>query len=170
MFVHHFGQASFGSLIPTGEYGRLLHGNKQRFEEKWGRPWQPYARRRSPTYENLMQRIRRAVCQATPPTATVLVVSKGDEELLKLDGRRAWHFPQTEAGIYRGYHPASSEEAIEHLKELSVKGGQFFVIPRATLWWLEHYEGFKHHLERLHRLVVSDRDTCLIFDLRSRKE
>ena len=27
-----------------GEYGRLLEANKRRFEEKWGRPWQPYER------------------------------------------------------------------------------------------------------------------------------
>ena len=33
------------------------------------------------------------------------VISKGDEALLNLDGRKAWHFPQDEQGSYLGYHP-----------------------------------------------------------------
>ena len=41
-----------------------------------------------------------------PADATVLVASKGDAELLKLDGRTAWHFPQTLEGVYAGAHPA----------------------------------------------------------------
>ena len=43
-----------------------------------------------------------------PLEATVMVVSKGDDELLKLGGRRALHFPQNEAGEYAGHYPADS--------------------------------------------------------------
>ena len=111
-------------------------------------------------------RIREIANDVLPPEATVLVVSRGDEDLLQLNGRPAWHFPQTDEGIYRGYHPASSQEAIEHLEELRVKGGDFFLIPQASLWWLEHYAEFKSHLERRHLLVASEQDACVIFDLR----
>ena len=41
-----------------------------------------------------------------PRNATVLVVSRGDEELLRIGPRRALHFPQDEFGRYAGYPPA----------------------------------------------------------------
>lgn len=166
VFVHHFGQATIGNLARNGEYGTLFHANRRRWEEKWGVAWKPYARRQSPGYQKLAGRIRELVDETVPPGATVLVASKGDEDLLQLNGRPGWHFPQTEEGIYRGYHPASSEEAIGHLEELRSKGGHFFLIPETTLWWLEHYEEFRNYLERRHRLVVAQWDTCVIFDLR----
>jgi GT2 family glycosyltransferase/glycosyltransferase involved in cell wall biosynthesis len=39
-FVHHFGRASFGKLIASGEYGQLFERNRRLFEEKWGISWQ----------------------------------------------------------------------------------------------------------------------------------
>ncbi len=37
-FVHHFGQGSFAKL-PADAYSRLFDKNRQRFEEKWRKPW-----------------------------------------------------------------------------------------------------------------------------------
>ena len=50
----------------------------------------------------------------TVPAAflTVLVVSKGDPELLRLGTRRARHFPEADDGSWAGHHPADSGEAI----------------------------------------------------------
>src|SRR5262249_22522821 len=42
VFVHHFGQASFGELCVTGEYDRVLESNCRRFEKKWGITWRPH--------------------------------------------------------------------------------------------------------------------------------
>ena len=53
-----------------------------------------------------------------PPGAKVVVISKGDPDLLKLDGRQGWHFPQTGEGIYAGHHPGCSDEAIAQLEAL----------------------------------------------------
>ena len=50
--MHHFGETSFGKLVPTARYNEILEENKRRFEEKWGEPWQPYERRREPEYES----------------------------------------------------------------------------------------------------------------------
>ena len=36
-FVHHVGQATFKTLIATGEYDDLWTRNRQRFESRWGR-------------------------------------------------------------------------------------------------------------------------------------
>jgi glycosyltransferase involved in cell wall biosynthesis len=50
------------------------------------------------TYRQLVCRIREVVRTTLPPDARVLVVSKGDDDLLKLDGREGWHFPRVEGG------------------------------------------------------------------------
>ncbi|HEX6385857.1 MAG TPA: glycosyltransferase family 2 protein [Anaerolineae bacterium] len=164
VFVHHFGQASFGSLIPSGEYGRLLKANRRRFAEKWGVAWEPYGRRLSQQYRQRSRRIRKNVSDLLPPDATVLVASKGDEELLKLNGRRAWHFPQTEDGVYAGCYPADSAEAIAHLEALRRKGGDFLLLPATAFWWLDHYEDFRQHLEMQYPCIWRD-ECCLIFKL-----
>jgi GT2 family glycosyltransferase len=165
-FVHHFGQASIGKLACGDEYGSLFHGNRLRWEEKWGIPWAPYGGRPDRAYQELTGRIRAVVNASVPPDATVIVVSKGDDALLDLGGRRAWHFPQTEEGTYRGYHPADSAEAIDHLQALRARGGDYVLIPGPSFWWLEHYGDFKNYLERRHRLLLWERETCVLYDLR----
>jgi GT2 family glycosyltransferase len=165
VFVHHFGETSFGKLVPTGEYTSLLAENQRRFEEKWGTPWQPYGRRLAVDYEDLTKRIRRLVAGEVPADATVLVVSRGDEGLLALDGRRAWHFPAAVNGNYAGHHPADSAEAISHLEDLRERGGSHLLIPKTGMWWLDHYKGLRRHLESRYRLVVEDEETCKIFQL-----
>src|SRR2546425_4295655 len=49
-----------------------------------------------PSYPRVIRRIREAVRGHVPPGGTIIVATKGDEELLDLHGRRAWHFPQGE--------------------------------------------------------------------------
>src|SRR5207248_554618 len=56
VLVHHFGQASFGDLIPTGQYGALFEANRRRFEEKWRTAWRPHRRRTGPAYRSLVER------------------------------------------------------------------------------------------------------------------
>ena len=129
-FVHHFGEASFGELVPTGRYGELFRANKARFEEKWGVTWQPHLRRPNAWYRDLVERIRDVVDRELPPDATVLVVSNGDDELLKLGAsRRGWHFPQMEDGTYAGYHPGDRAEAIAHLEALRGEGRRVHRLP-----------------------------------------
>jgi hypothetical protein len=116
-------------------------------------------------YRRLVRRIQETVHTALPPGATVAVASKGDEELLELgEGRRGWHFPQNEKGVYAGYYPADSEEAISHLEELRSRGAQFLLFPETAFWWLEEYEGFGRHLESRYRRVHDD-ETCIIYEL-----
>jgi hypothetical protein len=95
----------------------------------------------------------------------VAVVSKGDDDLLKLDGRRGWHFLQNEKGEYAGYYPADSAEAIARLEALREKGAEFLLFPATALWWLEHYTEFKRHLQSRYSEVVCQEDVCLIYAL-----
>jgi hypothetical protein len=146
-FVHHFGQASFGALIPTGEYARLLEANRRRFEEKWGEAWRPYARRQSGTYQELIEEVRAAVRAAVPAGAGVAVISRGDEGLLELDGRCTRHFPESSDGEYAGHYPADGQAALAQLEEARARGAQYLVVPAPAMWWLEHYKLFAQRLE-----------------------
>lgn len=154
--VHHFGEASFGRLVGDGEYGRILRRNQERYAEKWGREWQPYGRRPNPRYERESQHLREAVLATVPDGEEVLVVSRGDEALLRLDGRRARHFPQSADGGWAGHHPADSDEAIGHLERLRAGGARYLVVPPTYRWWLRHYEVFHEHLESHYQPVHSD--------------
>jgi GT2 family glycosyltransferase len=165
VFVHHFGQASLGELCTNGDYDRILEENRARFETKWGRKWQPHGRRITPEYQELRERIRQSAATHLPHGANVMVVSKGDEELLKLGESSGWHFPQVENGQYANRYPVDSAAAIEHLETLRTNGANYLLIPKPALWWLEHYVAFRQHLESRYRPVLRDEQTCLIFDL-----
>ncbi len=164
VFVHHFGQASLGELAQTDRYGPLLRANRQRFERKWGIRWQPHGRRTSPEYEDLVARVRKLAPQHVPPGSRVLVVSRGDEELVRLENRIAAHFPQAE-GSFAGHYPADSGEAIAHLESLRRRGADYLIFPRTALWWLEHYQGFARHLNERYERLAGKEDTCVIFAL-----
>jgi GT2 family glycosyltransferase len=163
--VHHFGEASFGKLVAGGEYGRILRANQQRYAEKWGRPWEPYGRRPNPRYDREAEHLREAVKAAVPAGADVLVISRGDDALLELNGRRAKHFPQDESGEWSGHHPADSEEAIGHLEQLRANGAGYLVVPPTYRWWLNHYEGLREHLDSRYRTVVCDERAGAIYQL-----
>ncbi len=116
----------------------------------------------------MVERVRNVARSALPAGSNVLVISKGDPRLVDLGGCEASHFPQTEEGIYGGFHPPNSEVAIAHLEALRDRGAQYLVIPHSSLWWLEHYDELRTHLESHYRLVVQSFDTCLIYSLRKR--
>lgn len=116
-------------------------------------------------YSDLVERFRRVVCKAAPPASTVLVISKGDRDLLDLGERRGWHFPQRADGVYAGYYPADDQTAIDHLEGLRAKGADFLAIPQGGLWWLEHYADFGRHVIDRYPCVVDDPGTGVVFAL-----
>jgi hypothetical protein len=167
VLVHHFGEASFGKLFGNGEYGRLTVENRRRFEDKWGEAWHPYSRRESPEYTALVRNVRRALREALPSGSTVLVVSKGDDRLLKIGDLQAWHFPQLPDGTWTGHHPADSAEALAGLEELRAQGAEYIAFPSPMLWWLDFYEELASHLEGGN--VVHD-EACTIYALAPRPQ
>jgi len=118
-------------------------------------------------YGRLVSRIRTIVETLVPEDATVLVVSRGDDELLEFDGPEGWHFPQGWTGRYAGYHPADSAAAISHLEEQRAAGADHLVFPSTAFWWLDHYGLFADHLHEHYRAVV-EHDDCLVLSLTER--
>jgi len=116
-------------------------------------------------YEALVDRIRHRVDSALPEGATVAVVSRGDYRLMHLGGRQAWHFPRAQNGLYAGYHPRTSVDAISHLEDLREAGADYLLFPATSGWWLDYYDGFHRHLDGRYRRLVDDPDVCVIYAL-----
>ncbi len=122
----------------------------------------------SPEYQGLVRRIRRAVRRTVPPDTKLLVVSRGDPELVDFDGPEGWHFPQDiRTGQYAGFHPSDSDDAIAQLEAVRRHGAEFLLIPSSDAWWLEHYDYFARYLDTEFKRVADEPETCTIFDLRT---
>jgi GT2 family glycosyltransferase len=115
-------------------------------------------------YLGMVRRVQADVRRLLPPAARVIVISRGDPELLDVEGRDMWHFPQDDRGHYAGHYPAESGEAIAQLEALRARGGRFLVIPSTASWWLEHYRGLAHHLDTHYRRIWKSAD-CSIYEL-----
>jgi GT2 family glycosyltransferase len=118
-------------------------------------------------YQDLRDQIRACVEANLPHNARVLVVSRGDDQLLRLGGVQASHFPQNETGVFAGYHPADSEAAIAHLQALHARGAEYLLFPKTAFWWLDYYHGLNQHLNQ-HHIQLLRNDTCALFQLRAR--
>jgi glycosyltransferase involved in cell wall biosynthesis len=116
-------------------------------------------------YEEMREKVKQLMQTHTSPNAKVLILSHGDEELIRLEGRTGWHFPQRADGIYEGYHPADSTEAISKLEGLRSKGAEYLVIPGTSLWWLDHYWDFQVHLKTHYTELIRQSETCAIYAL-----
>lgn len=119
-------------------------------------------------YRHMIWRIRDIVREVLPSNATVSVISKGDEELRRLHGREAWHFPRDPDGRYTGYHPAGGVASVFQLEGQRAIGAEFLLIPSTALWWLDHYTEFRSHLELHYLEVFRQDDVCRIYDLCNR--
>ena len=115
-------------------------------------------------YRRLVRRVRDEIESAIPAGASVLVVSKGDNALLRLGDRAGGHFPQAVGGGYTGYNPADDADAIAQLEALRRRGAEYLVLPNTAFWWLDHYAGFRDHLDRRY-LAVRQGEDCVIYRL-----
>ena len=118
------------------------------------------ARDRSGTYD--AGRIRATVTGLVPEGATVLVVDKGDEDLLRVGGRQMRHLPRNPDGTPAWHDPENSDDLLEQIAREYELGARYLLIPSASLWWLDHYEGFARRLEQESRLLARDSDCALI--------
>jgi hypothetical protein len=116
-------------------------------------------------YEELAPRLAAAVEEVTPPGAIVLVVSKGDESLVRFDGRSGWHFPRASTGQYAGHHPVDGEWAVNHLEALRAAGGAYLVLPSTYYWWFEHYPELERRLHSRYDRIEAPEEVCRVYRL-----
>jgi GT2 family glycosyltransferase len=114
-------------------------------------------------YRQMIHAVQGCACRVLPPKVYTLVVSRGDDDLIRIDGRRAEHFPQVNGGTYAGHHPADGVEAVRHLDDLRRNGAEYLIVPFTSAWWLTHYVDFGHYLRTCPRLHADE--TCEIFRL-----
>jgi PEP-CTERM/exosortase A-associated glycosyltransferase len=120
--------------------------------------------------QELVVRIREQVQKFVPPGSRIAVISDGDDELVRYATVEGWHFPQAADGAYAGYSPASSHDALEHLKSMIAKGATHLLLPPESFWWLEFYSSFEHYLQRNATLMAIDPDTCVLLSLEPPEE
>ena len=116
-------------------------------------------------YREMIGRLLDLVDATLPTHARVGVVSKGDDELLRLGNRWTCHFPKHESGVYAGSHPEDSAAAIRSLESLREREVDYLVFPNTAFWWLDFYDDFRTYLEDTSHLVVQRDDTCRIYAL-----
>jgi len=116
-------------------------------------------------YAELRTRAIELVRLATPRGSKVLIITKGDEDMLEAPGRQCWHFPRAVNGLYAGCYPADSREAIAHLRSLQSLGAQYLCVPSTSYWWLEFYERWTAYLQRCHRLAAYQEDVGVLYRL-----
>jgi hypothetical protein len=117
---------------------------------------------------NFAALLRRTVNQLLPRNSNVLVISKGDEKLIKFGRCRGAHFPQESSGKHTTLYPASSAAAICHLEALRFQGADYLVVPATANWWLETYPDFVRYLQRRYASIENASDIGSIYSLRAR--
>ena len=111
--------------------------------------------------------LRQFVRLSIPASSRVLVVSKGDDRLVQLDGRTGVHFPQSGSGGYAGFHPPDGQWAVAHLQKLRAAGAGYLLVPASAFWWLEHYAEFREHLAASCAVVAFQKELGLLVALKA---
>jgi hypothetical protein len=117
-------------------------------------------------HQELIEHIREEV-RKLPADATVLVVGRGADDFLKMEGRKTWHFPRDEDGNFPG-NPENGKEAVDALKAQRDKGAQYLLFPQPAFWWLTDYKEFKDHLDSHYTQIHADKH-CIIYRLAAPK-
>jgi hypothetical protein len=111
-------------------------------------------------YAKMVSQVQQAVRAAVPAGAPVLVVSGGDDDLVRVPGRKAGHFPQRPEGSWAG-HPID-REAVAQLRAFQAKGGAYLVVPDQFAWYLKEYPEFTKNLTGEYQRIHHD-EYCSIY-------
>jgi hypothetical protein len=96
------------------------------------------------------------------PPGPLVLVDDGALEGGAIVGRAATPL-LTRDGVDWG-PPADDDQAIAALEERRRAGSRFLAFLWPAFWWLDHYQGFRRHLESVCRLALRN-DVLVVFDL-----
>lgn len=117
-------------------------------------------------YPGMVEAAIRMAEAIIPADGVVAVVSKGDDALLALGGRRAVHFPADQDGRYAGYYPKDGVAAVQWLEQARRDGVDHLLLPATALWWLDHYAELRDHLARGSRELARNEGAGVVFSFR----
>ncbi|MDQ3696166.1 MAG: sulfotransferase [Chloroflexota bacterium] len=121
-------------------------------------------------YRQLLERVKAAVVALLPAGAPVAVSSLGDDAMLKLDGRQAWHFPaKEEAGRDLAYVAADTDHLLSHLEVLRGQGAQYLVMPASSWSWAAQLPKLNDTIEAQYAIMTGHETVCKLYDLRERR-
>ena len=122
---------------------------------------------REPPPDTSMEVLKGVVEEHVPAGAVLLVASPGYEQLLDLDARTSWAFPQDESGSQLQLDELGAG-AVAQLEEMRSKGAEYAVFPQDQLWWLEHKAPeLQEHLENNYPGIFRDGAYCAVYHLGS---
>ena len=109
--------------------------------------------------------VRATVNAHIPSDETVVIAHGNDADVLDLEGRTTFPFPEKD-GRYDWWEKMSAEEAIESLERRRSEGASYLVIPGLEALRLPKYQpDLQHYIEDHYATVLRDRGTCVIFAL-----
>ena len=142
--LRRHGRAQAGASLEAAIEASMRRAGRRR-----GKRERPFSKQRE--YRALVGRIgERIATLGADGDEPVLVVSRGDPELIDIEGVVTWHYPGTEDGKYFGSYPANGADAVELLEAAIGRGARALVVPRTSFWWLEHYTELRQRLEARH--------------------
>ena len=138
-FVHHFGETSFGKLVPTGALRRDPGGEQAPLRGEVGRAVAAVrAPPRTRDYEGLRERIRDARRRRGPRRGHRAGREQGRRRAAAAR-RRAARATSREAedGSWAGHHPADSSEAVARARgDARRPAASSSCFPETGMWWL----------------------------------
>ncbi len=94
----------------------------------------------------------------------VLVVGRGEPDLLDMYDLTVHPFPQNMKGGPLGYNPKSARAAVAHLEAVRSRGYDLLVFPPTALWWLEHHPALRAHLDERYARLETPGDV-VVYDI-----
>ena len=116
-------------------------------------------------YRDLVRDIRDVVGRVVPAGGDVMVVSKGDNNLLQFEGRTGCPLSGDRHGRLRRLSPRRQRCRDRGAGSGHRPGAPVLLFPGTSLWWLDHYDGFRAHLDARYPRLWSDRQ-CVLYDVR----
>ncbi len=98
-------------------------------------------------YLLLSARLRAQLVALTPPGSTIAVVSRGDDDLLALPDRVAWHVPGCPTGRGRPASRPTARKQFVTWRSCACSVPITSCCPATYAWWLDTYRELAEHLE-----------------------
>jgi hypothetical protein len=111
-------------------------------------------------------RMRRLVHEHVSYGGRLVVVSSGDDALLRYAGYTAEHLSRDHSGAWTGSHPGCGRTAVVQLEAARWRGADVLLVPDFQGWWFDHYPEFALHLARRYARITGEPEVGELWDLR----